>query len=117
MATRNDSKIRNDVRRRTKELRQRIAATDVIATGTVQTRTKTCGREGCACMADPAARHGPYHEWTRRRDGRLVTTSLDDAQAALLTEAIANRREVEGLLARWEHEVEARILSEKQRNH
>lgn len=89
---------------------------DVIATGTVQTRTKTCGREGCVCMANTSARHGPYHEWTRRRDGRLVTTSLDAEQAALLTEAIENRREVEGLLSRWEHEVEARVLSRTQRN-
>ncbi len=116
MATTNPDTVRKEVRRRTQALRRQIVALDLLATGTLQTRTKTCGREGCACMDDPDARHGPYYIWTRRRDGRLLTTTLDAEQARLIGDAIANRREVEGLLSRWEHEVEMRVLSRKQRN-
>ena len=113
MATTNPTEIRKEVRRRTKELRRRIAALELLATGTLQSRMKTCGREGCACMDDPDARHGPYAVWTRRRDGRLATTTLDPERAALVAEAIENRRELEGLLLRWELEVEALILGRK----
>ena len=117
MASKNTdtAKVRKEVRRRTRKLRTRIAAMDVLATGTLQLRTKTCGREGCACMSDPDARHGPYHVWVRTRDGRLVTTTLDAAAAGLVGDAIANRREVDDLLRRWESEVEARLLGRKPR--
>ena len=117
MASKNTdtAKVRKEVRRRTRKLRTRIAAMDVLATGTLQLRTKTCGREGCACMSDPDARHGPYHVWVRTRDGRLVTTTLDAAAAGLVGDAIANRREVDDLLRRWESEVEAQLLGRRPR--
>lgn len=99
------------VRQRTKELRGAIDGMDYLASGTLHTRTKVCGRTNCRCADDPAARHGPYHEWTRRQQGRLVHSILTTEQAQLIARAIANYREVKTLLALWERETAAEILS------
>lgn len=103
---------RKAMRLRTKALRRAISAMDLVASGTLHRRTKSCGRAGCRCEDDVSARHGPYLEWTRRRDGRQALSVLTAHQAALVEEAIANRREIERLLAEWELHAEAVILGD-----
>ena len=100
------------VRRSTQALRRAIGAMDFVASGTLHRRTKSCGRATCKCKDDVAARHGPYIEWTRRRDGRQMLTVLSQRQADLLKNAIANRREIERLLAQWELLTEEVILTD-----
>ena len=102
---------RNRVRERTRELRRAINALDFVASGTVYKRTKVCGRKNCRCALDPAARHGPYHEWTRRQDGRLLHSVVTSEQAELLTRAIQNYREIQQLLVRWEYETAKEVLN------
>ena len=80
-----------------------------VAQGTVTERTKVCGRANCRCASDPAARHGPYYEWTRREQGRYVHTVISAEQAEALVAAIDNHREVLALLTRWSAET-ARAL-------
>ena len=75
---------------------------DLVSSGTLLSRTKVCGRPNCRCATDPGARHGPYHEWNRRQDGRLVHKKLTAEQAALAARAIANLRKVQRLLSEWE---------------
>ena len=101
------------LRQRTAALRRLISAVDFSCSGTLHTRTKSCGKASCRCATDPTARHGPYHEWSRRKDGRLVHTTLDPAQLLLVQRAIANRREIERLLALWEDESALEILRPK----
>ena len=106
---------RSRLRQRTKELRRAINGMDYVASGTLHTRTKVCGRSNCRCAADPDARHGPYCEWSRRQDGRLVHSVITKQQAALLARAIDNYREVQRLLAIWERETAAELLSTQRR--
>jgi len=94
-------KDRQRFRALTAEIRAAIDAVDYLAHGTLIARTKTCGRANCRCATDPAARHGPYHEWSRREGGRLVHSTVTPEQAKLLEEAISNHRRVEELLQRW----------------
>jgi len=101
---------RDELRRRTQELRKRISQIDYLASGTLHIRTKTCGRANCRCSTDPAARHGPYYEWSRRQGGRLVHHSISADQAELLARALDNHGEVAKLLARWERETVQKIL-------
>ena len=54
---------------------------DYVASGTLHSRTKVCGRSNCRCADDPSARHGPYHEWSRRTGGRLVHHVITAQQA------------------------------------
>ena len=41
--------------------------------GTLADRMTRCGRPNCRCHADPPRLHGPYHQWTRKKDGKTVT--------------------------------------------
>ena len=41
-----------------------------------------CGRANCRCHADPPRLHGPYHQWTRKKDGKTATRILTDDQLA-----------------------------------
>jgi hypothetical protein len=84
---------------------------DFIASGTIHVRTKVCGRKNCRCATDPEYRHGPYHEWTRHKDGRYQHKVVTAEQARFLKHAIANRREIQSLLDRWEQDSAAEILT------
>jgi hypothetical protein len=91
-------------------LRAALATMDLACAGTIYVRKKACGKPACACHEDPDARHGPYSEWTRVRDGRLAHSTLSAEQAERLAAAIANYREIQRLLKRWEHATEAAVL-------
>ena len=103
-------------RRKLERIRERIAGYDLACSGTLHVRTKTCGQKECRCRTNPQHRHGPYYEWTRRRDGRLVHTNLTPHQVRAVKQAIKNYREVQAELQRWEHESERIILGMQKRN-
>lgn len=109
--------LKQRLRRQTKRMRQQIAAKDLIASGHLHVRTKVCGRPNCRCATDAAARHGPYYEWSRRRNGRQVSSTLTPQQAQIIEQAIANYREIMSLLEQWERETERLLLETgKERN-
>lgn len=97
---------------RIKRLKARIAQTDLVCSGTLRKRTKVCGKPACRCATDESARHGPYWEWSRREQGKLVQTSVSPPQAARMGRALRARPAVQRLLARWERE-SMRIMREQ----
>ena len=101
--------------RRIAAIKKRIAKLDLASSGTLMTRTKTCGKKSCRCSVDPEARHGPYHEWNRREGGRLVHKTVSAEQAREAARAIANYRAIQQLLARWERETVRIILARRNR--
>ncbi len=98
------------VRQRTKQLRQTINDMDYVASGTLHIRTKQCGRRNCRCAQGSQARHGPYHEWSRREGGRLLHSVVTPEQARLLTAALGNHRELLELLELWQRLTTQEIL-------
>jgi len=96
--------------RRIEEIRRKVSNVDLVCSGTLQKRMKTCGRSYCRCSSDPAALHGPYYEWTRYVDGRLVHKTLSPEQAMELEKAMANHRKMQALLGKWREESAAIIL-------
>ena len=66
--------------------RDRIAAglaqADFALPGTLTVRAYACGKPGCRCHADPPRLHGPYHQWTRKKNGKTATRILTDDQLA-----------------------------------
>jgi hypothetical protein len=104
MARRTSDARRRAALDRMAHIRARIARIDRLCSGTLLRRTKRCGKPGCRCAEDPAARHGPYYEWGRMQGGRLVHRMVSPAAAALLREAIGNYRTVRRLLRAWENE-------------
>ena len=101
---------RNRIRQRTQAIRRAIGAMDYVSSGTLHSRTKVCGRSNCRCADDPNARHGPYHEWSRRTGGRLVHRVISAEQAEIVARAIANHRELQELVARWEEQTASQVL-------
>jgi hypothetical protein len=101
---------------RVEEIKRKISAMDLVCAGTLQKRMKTCGRPYCRCLTDPKALHGPYYEWTRYVDGRLVHKTLSPEQAQVLEQAIANNRELKALLGEWRRESAETILGARKKN-
>jgi hypothetical protein len=87
-----------------RRIRQALEGFELVCSGTLLERRKVCGKTGCRCMSDPAARHGPYYEWTRRYKGKLLHRVVTAEQANLIRQAIANYRAILRLLRRWERE-------------
>jgi hypothetical protein len=109
-----DTRLRQ-VQTRLARIREAIQAVDYLCSGTLLRRTKLCGKPGCRCAQEPAARHGPYYEWGHMKGGKLVHRMVSARQAALLRVAIANYRKVRQLLRAWEAETERVIEAEEPR--
>jgi hypothetical protein len=71
--------------------------------GSLTTRLMKCGQASCPCQRDPAARHGPYTEWSRVVGGHRQSRYLSPPEADLVRTQIAAghgfRRSLERL---WE---------------
>ena len=103
-------------RARLSAIRAAIAEIDHLCSGTLLKRMTRCGKAGCRCAHDPAARHGPYYDWGHMQAGKLVHRRLSAAQAELLRPAIANYRKVKKLLRAWEAQTERLIDAEAPSN-
>jgi hypothetical protein len=84
------------------EIQRALSAMQYLCSGTLSKRMKLCGKPQCQCGVNPAARHGPYYEWTYRKAGRLEHRTLSPAHGVLMRLAIANYRKAKKLLRAWE---------------
>jgi len=84
------------------KIRRRIGGLDLVCSGTLLRRYKTCGSPACRCARDPDARHGPYFEWSRMESGRLAHTTLSPQEGPQMAKAIRNHRQLRRLLRVWE---------------
>jgi hypothetical protein len=104
-------------RQRIEEIRAAIGQADhYLCSGTLHEHLTRCGKPGCRCAEDPAARHGPYFDWGHMHAGKLVRRRLSAEQAQLMRRAIDNYREVKKLLREWETETERLIQAEAPRD-
>lgn len=94
------------------QIREAMAQLDYICAGTLLRRTKRCGKPNCRCAIDPAARHGPYYEWGRLVNGRLVHTQLTPQEGERIAQALQNHRLLQRLVRRWARESVRAILAE-----
>ena len=79
-----------------------LAATSFALPGPLADRMTRCGRPNCGCHADPPRLHGPYHQWTRKKDGKTATRILTDDQAADYGPWFDNHRRLRELVAELE---------------
>ena len=86
------------VRRITREL----AGLGFALPGTVADRLTRCGHPGCRCRADPPQPHGPYPQWTRKKNGRTATKILSDEQLADYGPWFDNHKRLRELIAELE---------------
>lgn len=79
-----------------------LAAIDGLLPGSVAVRYMRCGKQRCACQADPPALHGPYIQWTRTVAGKTVSRYLSPDQLARYQPWFDNARRLKDLLAKLE---------------
>ena len=84
------------------EIKRSLSALEHLSSGTLLKRMKVCGNPRCHCASDPAARHGPYYEWSYLKGGKLRHRTLTPVQADIMRLAIANHRKAKKLLRAWE---------------
>jgi hypothetical protein len=81
---------------------RRLADLPFALPGTVADRMTRCGYPGCRCRADPPQPHGPYHQWTRKKNGRTATRILTDDQLADYAPWFDNHKRLRELVAELE---------------
>ena len=89
-------------RRRQAAIVERLSEAGFALPGTLLERTHVCGKANCRCGADPPRPHGPYHQWTRKIDGKTVTRLLTDDQWADYQAWFANSKRLKELVAELE---------------
>ncbi len=72
------------------------------ATMTTYRPPRPSGHASCRCHADPPRLHGPYHQWTRKKNGKTATRILSDDQLADYGPWIDNHRRLRELVAELE---------------
>lgn len=85
-------------RRARAAIARRLAEAGFVLPGTLLDRAMRCGKPNCGCKADPPRLHGPYHQWTRKVDGKTVTVNLTDDQVARYSPWFANARALRAAL-------------------
>ena len=83
-------------------IQRALSGMEYLSSGTLLKRMKVCGNPRCHCASDPAARHGPYFEWSYMKAGKLHHRTLTPEQAEIMRLAIANNRKAKKLLRAWE---------------
>ena len=84
------------------EITARLAAVNFALPGTLADRMTRCGHPGCRCHADPPRLHAPYHQWTRKKNGKTSTRILSDDQAADYGPWFDNHRRLRELITELE---------------
>ena len=79
-----------------------LAALGFALPGTLADRMTRCGHANCRCRADLPRLHGPYHQWTRKKDGRTATRILTDDQLADYQPWFDNHRRLRQLITELE---------------
>jgi hypothetical protein len=89
----------HDLDQQQRELIAQIAALGRCLPGSITTRQMRCGRERCACKAEPPTLHGPYTYWTRKKHGRTIARLLSAEQIERYQPQIDNARRLRQLVA------------------
>jgi hypothetical protein len=84
------------------EITARLADVAFALPGTLADRMARCGHANCRCHADPPRLHGPYHQWTRKKNGKTATRILTDDQLADYRPWFDNHRRLRELIAELE---------------
>ncbi len=82
-------------------LKSKIESKEFILNGSLATQYKQCGKLNCRCHGAKELWHGPYLIWTRKVNGKTVTKTLSEQQAAAVKRAIQEMKELNQIIERW----------------
>jgi hypothetical protein len=84
------------------EITARLAGLPFALPGTVTDRLTRCGHPGCHCHASPPQLHGPYRQWTRKKNGKTATRILTGDQLADYATWFDNHKRLRELITELE---------------
>ena len=84
------------------EITARLADVSYALPGTLADRLTRSGYPGSRCRADPPHPHGPYHQWTRKKNGKTATRILSDEQLADYAPWFDNHKRLRELITELE---------------
>jgi hypothetical protein len=86
---------------RLERIRKELAALVVKGSlpGSLVVRSLRCGRQNCACHAEPPQLHGPYVQWSYSYRGKRVNRWLNAGQADRLRDQVERGRRIKKLTA------------------
>lgn len=87
------------LQRRQRQLARQILDLGFVQPGSIVSRYTYCQTPGCRCQADPPRPHGPYWQWTRYDRGKTITRRLNERQAGIYQDFMANRRRLDEIIA------------------
>jgi hypothetical protein len=87
---------------RLRKLQAQLAEIGFALPGTINVAMNRCGKQNCACHADPPRLHGPYITWTRKVKGKTVTRRLSAEQLERYRPWIENNRRLRQLVSELE---------------
>ena len=74
---------------------------DTVIPGTLRTVYLKCGKTECKCRSgNEADKHGPYHFWDRKVDGKLTSSSIPLKELKKFRQWIKNRERLDELVRR-----------------
>jgi hypothetical protein len=79
-----------------------LAGLGLALPGTLIQRSVRCGYPGCRCHAEPPELHGPYWQWTRKKDGKTISRQVPDDQVDDYRQWINNHRRLRELVTELE---------------
>ena len=85
-----------------RSLAAELAKIGFIIPGGLVARRTSCGKAGCRCQSDPPQRHGPYSQWSRAIAGKAISRGLNEAEADLYRDWIADRRRLAQIISQME---------------
>jgi hypothetical protein len=85
-----------------RRIARELAGLGFALPGTLADRMTRCGYANCRCRTDPPRLHGPYHQWTRKKNGKTATRILSDGQLADYRPWFDNHRRLRELIAELE---------------
>ena len=80
------------------KLKGRLALMGLAIPGTIRETYLLCGKQGCACAENDAARHGPYYLWNRKVNGKLTSKSVPRDKLPLYRQWLDNRKLLEEIV-------------------
>jgi hypothetical protein len=83
-------------------LKRQLRSVGYICLGSITQRWLTCGQPSCACHQDPAHRHGPYYQWTRKVNGKTESRWLDESLVRLYQEGIQNHQRLDAIVKKMQ---------------
>ncbi len=87
-----------DYEQKYRELAAHLPTIGMIHAGSVTRRYTRCATPGCKCRADPPQPHGPYYQWTAKINGKTATRRINEHEAELYQEWIANDRQLRAVI-------------------